>query len=99
MYDTARTLSKAMPHAQLRALEGQRHDVSPEVLAPVLVEFFAQWTPQPNPALKYLDVFVGEWNTEISSPTYPSTIIHGREKSSDGSIWDLDLNWSYTRIK
>jgi len=41
MYDTARALSKAMPHAQLRTLEGQRHDVSPEVLAPVLVAFFS----------------------------------------------------------
>ncbi len=42
MYDTARALSRAMPHAQLRTLEGQRHDVSPEALAPVLVEFFAE---------------------------------------------------------
>ena len=28
MYDTARTLSQAMPHAKLRTLEGQSHDVS-----------------------------------------------------------------------
>jgi pimeloyl-ACP methyl ester carboxylesterase len=42
MHDTARALSQAMPHAQLRPLEGQRHDVSPEALAPVLVEFFAE---------------------------------------------------------
>jgi len=41
MYDTARALSKAMPHAELRTLEGQTHEVSPEALAPVLVEFFA----------------------------------------------------------
>ena len=40
MYDVAQSLSKAMPNAQLRTLEGQRHDVSLEVLAPVLVEFF-----------------------------------------------------------
>ncbi len=40
MYDTALTLSKVMPHALLRTLEGQRHDVSPEVLAPVLVDFY-----------------------------------------------------------
>lgn len=40
MYDTALTLSRTMPHAQLRTLAGQRHDVNPEVLAPVLVEFF-----------------------------------------------------------
>ena len=42
MYETARALSQAMPHAQLRTLEGQRHDVSPEALAPVLVEFFTE---------------------------------------------------------
>jgi acetyl esterase/lipase len=42
MHDTARTLSQAMPHAHLHALEGQRHEVSPEALAPVLVEFFAE---------------------------------------------------------
>jgi pimeloyl-ACP methyl ester carboxylesterase len=41
MYDTARTLSQTIPHAQLRTLEGQRHDVSAEVLAPVLEDFFA----------------------------------------------------------
>lgn len=38
---TAETLSKAIPHAQLRALDGQTHDVSAAVLAPVLAEFFA----------------------------------------------------------
>ena len=42
MYDTARALSKAMPHAQLRTLEGQRHDVDPKVLALALVEFFTE---------------------------------------------------------
>jgi pimeloyl-ACP methyl ester carboxylesterase len=41
MYDTARALSRAMPHAELRTLEGQTHEVNPETLAPVLVEFFA----------------------------------------------------------
>jgi len=40
MYDTAQALSKAIPHAKLRTLEGQTHDVDVEVLAPVLVEFF-----------------------------------------------------------
>jgi pimeloyl-ACP methyl ester carboxylesterase len=40
MYDIAQALSKAMPNAQLRTLEGQRHDVNLEVFAPVLVEFF-----------------------------------------------------------
>jgi len=29
-----------MPHAQLRTLAGQDHNVSPAVLAPVLAEFF-----------------------------------------------------------
>jgi hypothetical protein len=37
---TAQALSKAMPHGHLRILEGQSHDVSPGVLAPVLVTFF-----------------------------------------------------------
>ncbi len=41
MYVTAQALSKAIPNAQLRTLEGQTHDVDPNVLAPVLVEFFA----------------------------------------------------------
>ncbi|MGH9429388.1 MAG: alpha/beta fold hydrolase, partial [Terriglobia bacterium] len=40
MYDVARALSEAIPQAQLRAFEDQGHDVSPEVLVPVLVEFF-----------------------------------------------------------
>ena len=40
MFDTAQTLSKAIPHAQLRTLEGQTHDVASEVLAPVLVDCF-----------------------------------------------------------
>lgn len=41
MYDTAIALANAMPSAQHRILEGQTHAVSPEALAPVLVEFFA----------------------------------------------------------
>jgi pimeloyl-ACP methyl ester carboxylesterase len=40
MYDVAKSLSEAMPNAQLRTLEGQRHDINVEVFAPVLVEFF-----------------------------------------------------------
>ena len=43
MLETAKTLSKAIPHARLRTLEGQTHDVHPEALAPVLAEFFAAW--------------------------------------------------------
>ena len=42
MYETARALSKAMPHAQLRTLEGQTHEVDPKVLAQALVEFFTE---------------------------------------------------------
>jgi pimeloyl-ACP methyl ester carboxylesterase len=38
--DTARALAEAIPDAELRVLEGQTHDVSPEVLTPVLQEFF-----------------------------------------------------------
>lgn len=40
MRDTAQNLAKAIPHAKHRILEGQRHDVSSEALAPVLIEFF-----------------------------------------------------------
>jgi pimeloyl-ACP methyl ester carboxylesterase len=41
MLETARTLSKVIPRATLRTLNGQTHVVQPEVLAPVLVEYFA----------------------------------------------------------
>ncbi len=41
MHDAAVAITKAIPHAQNRVLKGQRHDVSPEALAPVLVEYFA----------------------------------------------------------
>ena len=37
---TAKALAKAMLHAKYRALEGQGHEVAPEGLAPVLIEFF-----------------------------------------------------------
>jgi pimeloyl-ACP methyl ester carboxylesterase len=40
MYDAAKTIAETVPNGQLRTLEGQRHDVSVEVLAPVLIEFF-----------------------------------------------------------
>jgi pimeloyl-ACP methyl ester carboxylesterase len=40
MGDTAQKLSQTMPHAQLRSLEGQTHDVKAGVLAPVLADFF-----------------------------------------------------------
>lgn len=41
MLETARTLSRTIPGAELRTLEGQAHDVHADVLAPVLAEFFA----------------------------------------------------------
>jgi pimeloyl-ACP methyl ester carboxylesterase len=40
MYDTAQALGKAIPNAQVRTLEGQTHEVDPDVLAPGLIEFF-----------------------------------------------------------
>jgi pimeloyl-ACP methyl ester carboxylesterase len=40
MYETARTLSQAIPRAQLRTLEGQDHGPADNVLAPVFEEFF-----------------------------------------------------------
>ena len=40
MHDTAVALAKAIPNAQHRTLQGQTHEVAPEALAPVLVEFF-----------------------------------------------------------
>jgi pimeloyl-ACP methyl ester carboxylesterase len=40
MPHTAMALSRALPHGQLRMLAGQTHNVNPDVLAPVLVEFF-----------------------------------------------------------
>jgi pimeloyl-ACP methyl ester carboxylesterase len=40
MYETARTLSRVILHAQLRTLEGQDHGPADEVLAPVLETFF-----------------------------------------------------------
>lgn len=40
MRDTARALVEVIPGAELRYLDGQGHNVAPEALAPVLVEFF-----------------------------------------------------------
>jgi pimeloyl-ACP methyl ester carboxylesterase len=39
MRETAQRLSELIPEAQLRGLEGQTHDVKPEVLAPELTDF------------------------------------------------------------
>jgi pimeloyl-ACP methyl ester carboxylesterase len=41
MTDVGRRLADAMPNGRHRALEGQEHVVPPEVLVPVLKEFFA----------------------------------------------------------
>ena len=41
MTDVGRLLAQAMPNGRHRVLEGQEHVVPPEVLAPVLSEFFA----------------------------------------------------------
>jgi pimeloyl-ACP methyl ester carboxylesterase len=40
MHVTAVALAKALPNGQHRTLEGQVHEVEPEGIAPVLVEFF-----------------------------------------------------------
>jgi pimeloyl-ACP methyl ester carboxylesterase len=40
MRDAAQTAANALPNAQRRTLEGQTHEVAPDVLAPVLIEFF-----------------------------------------------------------
>lgn len=40
MHNAAQAVAHALPNAQRRILEGQTHDVAPEALAPVLVEFF-----------------------------------------------------------
>jgi pimeloyl-ACP methyl ester carboxylesterase len=40
MYETARMLSNAIPHAEHLTLEGQTHGPAIDVLVPVLTEFF-----------------------------------------------------------
>jgi len=42
MKGTALALSRAIPNAELRTLEGQTHNVASEVIAPVLKEFFTK---------------------------------------------------------
>ena len=41
-HDGVQLLADTLPHARRRTLEGQTHDVAPEILAPVLEEFFAR---------------------------------------------------------
>src|SRR5437762_14073651 len=38
MRETAQALADALPHGQTRTLEGQDHNVAPEVIAPALKE-------------------------------------------------------------
>jgi len=40
MQDAAQAVARALPNARLRTLEGQTHDVAPEVLTPILEQFF-----------------------------------------------------------
>jgi hypothetical protein len=40
MRPTADKLAKVIPDAQRRTIEGQAHDVSSKVLAPILLKFF-----------------------------------------------------------
>jgi pimeloyl-ACP methyl ester carboxylesterase len=40
MREVAAALARALPNARRKSLEGQSHSAAPEVLAPVLVEFF-----------------------------------------------------------
>jgi pimeloyl-ACP methyl ester carboxylesterase len=40
MGNAAKALANALPEGHVRALEGQSHDIVPEALAPVLLEFF-----------------------------------------------------------
>jgi pimeloyl-ACP methyl ester carboxylesterase len=42
LHNAAQALAHALPNAKLRTLEGQTHDVAPEALAPVLMEFFME---------------------------------------------------------
>jgi pimeloyl-ACP methyl ester carboxylesterase len=48
MHTAAVALAKAMPHAQHRTLEGQTHEVTPEALAPALIEFFESTPSHPT---------------------------------------------------
>ena len=41
MRETAQALAEVIPDAQYRILEDQEHSVSPDAIAPVMVEFFA----------------------------------------------------------
>jgi pimeloyl-ACP methyl ester carboxylesterase len=40
MLQAAQAVAAALPYAEYRSLSGQTHDIVPEVLAPVLEEYF-----------------------------------------------------------
>jgi pimeloyl-ACP methyl ester carboxylesterase len=42
MHTSAVALAQAMPQGEQRTLQGQTHEVTPEALAPVLIEFFSR---------------------------------------------------------
>jgi pimeloyl-ACP methyl ester carboxylesterase len=42
MHETVMSLAQVIPHSQSRTLEGQNHFVSPDALAPILIEFFTE---------------------------------------------------------
>jgi pimeloyl-ACP methyl ester carboxylesterase len=45
LHNAAEALAKVLPHATRQSLEGQTHLVAPEVLAPVIAEFFKRRRP------------------------------------------------------
>ncbi len=47
MQPTADRIAALIPHAQRKTLKGQTHQVAPEAMAPVLVEFFAGASKRP----------------------------------------------------
>ena len=40
--DGGHALAEALPHGSLRRLDGQTHDVAPDVLAPAVMDFFGR---------------------------------------------------------
>ena len=40
MLQATQAVADALPNAEYRSLSGQTHDINPEVLAPVVEEFF-----------------------------------------------------------
>jgi pimeloyl-ACP methyl ester carboxylesterase len=48
MKSGAEALAQALPNGEFRLLEGQEHGVAPEVIAPVLIDFFAHSDEDPD---------------------------------------------------